>query len=91
MKVRFTERAADELEDILTYVAAHSPQGAAKVKRRIKLLTDLISRHPEAGQRTNRAGLRRIVVQPYPYLLFYQVAADEIVIHGLRHAARRPL
>ena len=35
--------------------------------------------------------MRRIVVTPYPYLVFYRVAADEIVIHGVRHAARKPM
>jgi len=34
--------------------------------------------------------LRRIVVYPYPYLIFYQILDDEIVIHGVRHAARKP-
>jgi plasmid stabilization system protein ParE len=36
-------------------------------------------------------GLRRIAVFPYPYFIFYRVLADEIVIHGIRHAARDPL
>jgi toxin ParE1/3/4 len=34
--------------------------------------------------------LRRMIVSPYPYLIFYEATADEIVIHGVRHAARRP-
>jgi toxin ParE1/3/4 len=29
-------------------------------------------------------------VHPYPYLIFYKATADEVVIHGVRHAARRP-
>ncbi len=34
-------------------------------------------------------GLRRLVAVPYPYLVFYKVIDDEVVITGLRHGARR--
>jgi toxin ParE1/3/4 len=27
---------------------------------------------------------------PYPYLIFYKVAEDEIIIHAIRHTARDP-
>jgi toxin ParE1/3/4 len=27
---------------------------------------------------------------PYPYLIFYEVAGDEIVVHAVRHGARDP-
>ena len=90
MKLRFTERAAFELDEILTYIDSQSPQGAVRVKRRLQMVIDTLLRHPEAGRKTGRAGLRRIVVQPYPYLVFYQPGADEVVIHGLRYGARRP-
>jgi plasmid stabilization system protein ParE len=29
-------------------------------------------------------------VRPYPYLLYYEPSADEIVIVGIRHGARDP-
>jgi hypothetical protein len=31
-----------------------------------------------------------MIASPYPYLIFYEVTGDEIVIHGVRHSARRP-
>jgi plasmid stabilization system protein ParE len=31
---------------------------------------------------------RRIAVFPYPYLIFYRVLADDVVIQSVRHAAR---
>ena len=46
--------------------------------------------HPFAGQATNRRGIRRVVVTPYPYVLTYRVAEDEIIVRTIRHAARRP-
>lgn len=31
--------------------------------------------------------MRRIVAMPYPYLVFYRVVDDEVVVIGVRHAA----
>jgi hypothetical protein len=31
-----------------------------------------------------------LTTTPYPFLVFYEVTKDEIVIHAIRHAARDP-
>ncbi len=86
MKLRYTLRAAEELDQVVSYIDKRSPQGA----HHIKAIIDLIALHPHAGQLTNTRRLRRVVVHPYPYLIFYAATDDEVVIHGVRHAARRP-
>ena len=91
MKVRYTPRAAAELDTALEYIQTRSPQGAHHVQARIKAIIDLLLQHPHAGQLTSNGRLRRMVTSPYPYLIFYEVTEDHVVIHGLRHAARRPL
>ena len=48
------------------------------------------SSHPQAGQQTSARRLRRVVVHPYPCQIFYAATDDEVVIRGVRHAARRP-
>ena len=90
MKLRYTARGLAELNEVLNYLEARSPQGARHVQMRIQTMIDLLLQHPKAGQLTSNGRLRRIVVAPYPYLIFYETAADAIVIHGVRHAARRP-
>ena len=90
MKLRYTKRAASELDAVLGHIDEQSPQGAAKVKRRMQAVIDVLLRYPEAGRMTSRAGLRRLVVHPYPYVVFYRVSSDAIIIHGVRHSARRP-
>ena len=91
MKVRYTRRALRQMADILDYIEARSPQGAANVNRRLQAVIELVADHPHAGRATDRGDIRRIVVSPYPYVIFYRSYAAEIVIHGVRHAARRPL
>lgn len=90
MKLRYTLRAATELSEVLDYVEHQSPLGAHRVQVRIQTIINLLLEHPHAGQLTSNSRLRRMVVSPYPYLIFYEVTLDEIVIHGVRHGARRP-
>ena len=90
MKLRYTLRAAAELDEILTGIAEQSPQGARRVQTRIQVIINLLLQHPLAGQLTSKGRLRRMVVSPYPYLIFYRATEDEIVIHGVRHGARNP-
>jgi toxin ParE1/3/4 len=30
-----------------------------------------------------------MIVSPHPYVIFYRATEEEIVIHGVRHSARR--
>lgn len=90
MRLRFTPRAAAELDGVLDYIAARSPQGGRRIQMRIQSVIALLLEHPHAGMRTSKAGLRRIVVTPYPYLIFYRASAEEVIIHGVRHGARDP-
>ncbi len=90
MRVRYTLPALAELDALLDYVAARSPQGAARVQARLKTFIELLSSHPLIGTRTEDPAIRRLVVTPYPYLVFYEVAEDEITIHSVRHSARDP-
>lgn len=55
------------------------------------LLFSLVYNHPNTGQATNRPGLRRVIPTPYPYVIFYRIAENEIVVLWFRHAARKPL
>lgn len=90
MKLRYTLRGAAELDKVLAYIEARSPQGARRVQTRIQVIINLLLRHPHAGRPTSKGHLRRIIASPYPYLIFYRATENEIVIHGVRHGARRP-
>lgn len=90
MKVRFTTPALADLDNILDYIAEHSPTGAAHVHARIDAILNLIAQHPHIGLQTEDATIRRIVTVPYLYLVFYEVADPEIIVHAVRHGARNP-
>jgi plasmid stabilization system protein ParE len=90
LRLRYTLRAAVELADVLDYIAARSPQGARRVQERIRVMTSLLLQHPYAGTQTSRSRLRRVVAHPFPYLIFYEISGEDIIIHGVRHTARNP-
>ena len=60
------------------------------MQARIKTFVALLPLHPLIGTRTDDPTLRRLVVTPYPYLVFYEAGVAEIIVHSLRHAARDP-
>jgi len=56
----------------------------------MKTIIDLLLLHPYMGRRTEDPVIRRMMVSPYPYLIFYEVTGTEIVIHAVRHGSRDP-
>jgi plasmid stabilization system protein ParE len=91
MKVRYTDTAATEVEEILEYIAQHNPSAAVRVNLRIHQTTDLLADFPEIAQMTDEPGIRRTPVGRYPLLVYYTVEGNEVVILHVRHAAREPL
>jgi toxin ParE1/3/4 len=90
VRIRYTLPALADLGSILDYIAEHSPQGAERVQTRIQTVIELLAQNPHIGVRTDDATIRRLTMLPYPYLVFYEVTKDEIIIHAVRHAARDP-
>jgi toxin ParE1/3/4 len=90
VKLRYQRRALQQIDKALGYIAARSPDGAAKVEARLTAIAALIQEQSLVGRKTSVPGVRRIVLTPYPYLIDYYVGDDEIVIQRFRHAARKP-
>ncbi len=90
MIIRYTKPAAKQLDAILDYIADHSPQGAGKLLDRIDETLALVAAQPGIGRATNRPGFRRVNLHPHPYAILYRAGATEIVIHAIRHGARKP-
>ena len=90
MRLRYTLPALSDLESILSYIATTSPQGAERVQRRIRNLIELLLKHPRIGVPTDDPAIRRLTTPPYPFLLFYEITDEEIIVHAIRHGARDP-
>jgi len=92
MKVRYSRRAAHDLDTIRDYLSERSLRGAANVLAAIYLAIEFIRRNPQAAEETSIAAVRVKVVRKYRFRIFYRVLEhdDTIEIVHVRHTSRRP-
>jgi toxin ParE1/3/4 len=89
MRVRWSETAFAELGEIRSYIAKDNPAAARAVVLRIEQVTTRLGRFPWMGSATDVPGIRVFPALPFPYLIFYAVGDEEVVIRNIRHARRQ--
>ena len=87
MKLRYERGALADLDQIFAHIAEDNRQAAAQLVARIEQVTAQIAEMPYMGEATRKSGFRRFPVGNY--LIVYEVGQDEVVIHYVRHGARR--
>jgi addiction module RelE/StbE family toxin len=90
MKVRYTQRAIDDLSDIFSYIRQENAPAAVRVIDRIESVVEELGHSPGMGIATDKPGIQRFPVTGTPYLIFYEILEDEVSIAHVRHGARRP-
>ena len=88
MKVRYTETALVEIDEIFAYIAERNRNAATAVADRIKRTITNFAEFPLMAQAADEPGARMMPVGRYPFLVFYTVNNDELVILHVRHGAR---
>jgi addiction module RelE/StbE family toxin len=90
MKLRFTERATQDLVDIADYVREHNPQAALRVRDAILESLQNLVLFPHIGRQQKVESVRKLVTRRYPYLVYYTTddEAEEIIILAIQHPAR---
>ena len=88
MRVRFAPEAIAQIEEIFAYIERDSPSGARRVRQRIERIAKLLGEYPGMAHVISDEGVHVFPVNPYPYLIFYSIEADEVVIVSVRHSAR---
>ena len=92
MKVRFSPRATEDLIAIADYLRERNSSAARSVEAAVRRTIDLLSEFSGSGRLlTQRRNVRVMPLARYPYLIFYTVLADELLILHIRHGARVPL
>jgi len=89
MRVRFTVPAQADLENIYTYITQQNPFAAERVKAQIKADAEGLGEFPFAARATTMPEMRAKKVKRYPYLIFYTIRDEEVLILHVRHGARR--
>ena len=91
MKLRWSETATHELEEIFAYISKRSPASAKSIAQRILQRARSLIDFPFAGRESKISGVRRLFVVNYPYLILYEInrSDDEVLIVSVRHTARK--
>lgn len=91
MRLRYSRRAISDLRSIADYVRERSPAGSRVLREHLRRMIGQLADYPQLGMPTAKATLRRLVISRYPYVVFYQVTDDTIIVHHIRHVARKPI
>lgn len=89
MKIVYTRKALAQIDHIYSYIEAHDPVAALKVKGRIKRSIDRLAHRPYSARPSDRPGVRVLTVSRYPYIVLYSVneSAQQVRV---RHTAQNP-
>lgn len=88
LNLRFSARARSQLASIQTYIHERSPAAAVRVGAAIRDAAERLRYFPLAGRTGRSTGTREWVVRNYPYILVYEIEADESWILGVFHGAQ---
>ena len=89
MTVRWTRQALRDLDQLRDYTFRYSRRGAEKLVAKIDRSLQLLASHPEMGRLGRIEGTRELIVPRTPYIVVYQLAADQIRLLAIIHSARR--
>ena len=89
MKVRFVSTAEAELVEAMNYYAGIESDLGARFVAEVEAAVRLIEAHPLAWMPLS-SRTRRCRVQHFPFGLFYQVRAEEILIVAVMDLRRDP-
>ena len=91
MRVRFTEAALKDIDEIRDFLLSNYPSTAPLVEQRIRMVAERLEAWPESSPRVrDYAGLRAATLGRYPYRIFYLIDVDAIEILHIHHTSRRP-
>lgn len=88
MRVIWTEGAAQDLTDIVNYIADDDPKAARRVAKFVFDTLMSLGSIPYRGRKRSADNSRELVFAPWPYIAVYEVIDDKVFIKGIRHTAR---
>jgi plasmid stabilization system protein ParE len=86
---RFHPEAAREFEEAASFYESRVAGLGESFHREVRRTVSLIQEYPSAGASV-RPGIRRVIVDRFPFSIVYQVRAARIEIIAVAHHRRRP-
>jgi plasmid stabilization system protein ParE len=89
MRVRWTRKALDNLDNAVEMIAADKPTAALNVAEKICNAAQMLGEQPGMGRPGRVPGTRELVIQGLPYILPYIEQDGVIFILRVMHAAMK--
>jgi toxin ParE1/3/4 len=87
--IRWSDQALSNLEAIRDYIALENFDAGARQCQLILESIDLLSRFRMMAPETRHSGIRKLSVPGTPYLVFYRLLPDAVLLVRIIHGARR--
>ena len=87
MPIRWTNKALDNLDAAVEYIAADNPTAAKKVAQKNWDSVQLLKTQPGLGRPGRVSGTRELVVSGLPYIVPYLEKNGTIVILRIMHTS----
>ena len=82
------EPAAHDLENIVDYIAQDNPSAAENTYRAIVRAAEKLPAFPAMGRAGRHPETRELSIPDLPYLIVYEVGAEEVTILAVFHTSR---
>ena len=89
MKLRWTNLAVADLQEVYDFIAADDPGAAAATIQRIERAIRMLLKQPGAGRRGRVRGTRELVVPGTPFIVVYRLHVGAIELLAVIHGARQ--
>ena len=86
--LRWSEAALGNIDAIGDYIGLFDYRRATAIIRAITARAELLQDFPLSGEKTAMPNVRKVSIPRYRYIILYEVAADEVIILGVRHTAQ---
>ena len=90
MRVRLSLRAARDFNRTVDRYIREAPSQAPRFSAEIEELLTRLRDYPAIAPEPDLRTLHRAVLSAFPYVVFYTIGDESVVVHHIRHASRRP-
>jgi plasmid stabilization system protein ParE len=88
VRLELAPEAAARFREIQTGLRAASAKRARAFVAEVRRIGNVLRRYPRAGTRTD--GLRRMILQGFPYSILYEIDGDRVRITSIEHQKQEP-
>ena len=83
------QRAIDDRDAQLDYIAQDNPMAAVSQGDRIAEQIEILQQHPQMGRPGRKQGTRELVISRTPFIVVYRVKAKRIELLRVLHGAQQ--